>query len=288
MVAGGICIRFTHQQESCHHWAGRHTPAASGGVMERLRKAIKAKLQRAVDPDQFQRVLNLHRRIYWGWRSWPVRNDLLKLTTIFGSDKWGYHWYAQHYIPYFEPLRRKRLNILEIGIGGYAKTDSGGSSLFVWEAYFPKSRIYGIDFHDKRALERGRVRTFRGDQSDLSFLARVAEEIGRLDIIIDDGSHINAHQLATFRFLFPRLVDGGIYVIVETRRSFWREFGGNKNDLNDPTTCMGYFKQVVDGLNRREHDRPVAVEAGLLEMIRAVHFYHNMIFVLKRKLGAKD
>lgn len=95
------------------------------------------------------------------------------------------------------------------GIGGYDDPRAGGASLRMWRAYFPKSRIYGIDIHDKSGHDEKRIRTFRGDQTDRGFLEGVVREIGRPNIIIDDGSHLNAHVVATFEILFPLLADDG-------------------------------------------------------------------------------
>ena len=54
---------------------------------------------------------------------WWYRNDLNRLAGLFRTDKWGSHWYTQHYQRYFAPLKNKPLNVLEIGVGGYAWSD---------------------------------------------------------------------------------------------------------------------------------------------------------------------
>ena len=87
--------------------------------------------------------------------------DLNKLARLYGSDKWGYHWYTQHYQRHFHTLRR-RLNILEIGVGGYESPTEGGESLRMWKSFFPRSQIYGIDIHDKSALQEKRITIFKG------------------------------------------------------------------------------------------------------------------------------
>ena len=45
-----------------------------------------------------------------------VGSNLKTLAILNKSDKWGSHWYAQHYERHFAALRHKRLNILEIGV----------------------------------------------------------------------------------------------------------------------------------------------------------------------------
>jgi hypothetical protein len=73
--------------------------------------------------------------------------DLKMLATIYGTDKWNEHWYAQHYEDLFQKIRRKRINLLEIGVGGYDEMDGyenprkGGNSLRMWRAYFPNTTV---------------------------------------------------------------------------------------------------------------------------------------------------
>ena len=125
------------------------------------------------------------------------------------------------------------LNILEIGIGGYDDPRSGGGSLRMWRTYFPNSR-FPIDIVDKSPHDERRITTFMGSQTDEEFLADVIGRIGKVDIIIDDGSHRNDHVLQSFRFLFPLLDNGGIYVVEDTQTSYWTEYGGHKprNELS--------------------------------------------------------
>ena len=46
------------------------------------------------------------------------------------------------YEKYFEPLREKKLNILEIGV-------DKGDSLRLWKEYFFNSKIWGLDIEKK-------------------------------------------------------------------------------------------------------------------------------------------
>ena len=74
------------------------------------------------------------------------------LTTIaqsVGGDKFYGHNYISKYEKYFDNLRKKRLNILEIGIGGYDNPRNGGESLLMWSKYFKNSSILGADLFKK-------------------------------------------------------------------------------------------------------------------------------------------
>jgi demethylmacrocin O-methyltransferase len=207
--------------------------------------------------------------------------NLKRLSVVYGTDKWGTHWYAQHYDAYFRSLRKKRLNILEIGIGGYRDPRQGGGSLRTWRTYFPKSKIYGIDIYDKKLHDERRIKTFMGSQVDTSFLDEVLAEIGQPpDIIIDDGSHINEHVIESFKYLFPLLIDGGLYVVEDTQTSYWPEYGGT-SDLSSPNTSVGFFKTLVDGLNYEDRLEAKNEATYFDRNIASIHFVHNMIFVRK-------
>ena len=80
--------------------------------------------------------------------AWWYRNDLNRLALLFYTDKWGTHWYTQHYDRYFRSMKSRPLNILEIGVGGYSSSTEGATSLRMWKAYFRRSKIVGIDLYD--------------------------------------------------------------------------------------------------------------------------------------------
>ena len=214
------------------------------------------------------------------WRA-LFGSNLNVLATIYNSDKWNRHWYTQHYQRHFAPLRRKRLHLLEIGVGGYDDPELGGGSLRMWRTYFPQAQIYAIDIVDKQAHDERRIKTFKGSQTDEEFLSRVVDEMGTIDIIIDDGSHQNDHVLKSFHFLFPRLADGGIYVVEDTQTSYWNSYGGSSVEMSQPYTTMGFLKSLADGVNYEEFDRPDYQPTYLDKHIVALHFYHNLVFVQK-------
>jgi hypothetical protein len=231
----------------------------------------------------FRRILN--QRQQRSVMRFLFRNNLSELALVYGTDKQVRHRYAQHYQRHFEPLRRRELNILEIGIGGYKNPKAGGQSLRMWKAYFPKARIFGIDIYDKTAHDEERIKTFQGSQTDTGFLKRVVEEIGRVDIIIDDGSHYNEHVIKSFKFLFPLLADKGIYVVEDTQTSYWSnvlgvQWGGS-SDLTAPHTSMNCFKSLIDGLNHEEFTPADYVPTYFDKHITAMHFYHNLVFIHK-------
>jgi hypothetical protein len=218
-------------------------------------------------------LINIKSLIYSG--------DLNKLGALYGTDKVGIHFYTQHYMHHFKPYRLKRVKLLEIGVGGYEFPTSGGESLRMWKRFFPFGKIFSIDIYDKSQLQESRIRIYQGSQIDEAFLDEVVNDIGELDIIIDDGSHINDHVIKTFTFLFPKLKDGGIYVIEDTQTSYWKDYGGDSEDLNNSTTMMNFFKTLTDSLNNKEFIRDNYIQTYYDKKIVSIHFYHNLIFIYK-------
>ena len=85
---------------------------------------LRTWLKTNLSPSQYRYLVRIAKAVLGWW----YRNDLNRLALLFGTDKWGSHWYAQHYQRYFQPLKGKRLNVLEIGVGGYENSDVGGES----------------------------------------------------------------------------------------------------------------------------------------------------------------
>jgi len=207
--------------------------------------------------------------------------NLNKLGEIYGTDKIGGHFYTPHYMTHLKRFKFKKINLLEIGVGGHENPLSGGQSLRMWKKYFPFGRIFSLDIYDKSSLQENRIKIFKGSQVDKDFLNEVSDYIGELDIIIDDGSHINEHVIETFNILFPKLKVGGIYIIEDTQTSYWQDFGGDSKDLNNPKTMMNYFKGLTDSLNNKEFIIKDYKQTYFDKKIISMHFYHNLIFIYK-------
>jgi demethylmacrocin O-methyltransferase len=213
---------------------------------------------------------------------WWYRNDLNRLALLFQTDKWGSHWYTQHYQRYFQPIKHKRLNLLEIGVGGYEHRKRGGRSLRMWKAYFRKSRIVGIDIYDKTHFREKRIDIRQCDQTDSEALRNLSNEYGGFDIVIDDGSHMNEHVIKTFNVLFPLLRPDGIYAVEDLQTAYWPSWGGG---IDNPKSSMAFFKTLIDGLNHVEYPtedyRPNYFDQNIVEMA----FFHGLILIRK---GSND
>ncbi|MFE0511426.1 hypothetical protein, partial [Streptomyces sp. NPDC058964] len=184
------------------------------------------------------------------------------------------------YLPISHHINNYTFNRVYMGLGCTPPPGQGGASLRMWKQFFPKAQIFGMDIQDKSFVDEDRITTFIGDQSDPSSLNAVADKIGELDVIIDDGSHRSPHVLTTFATLFPRLKDGGIYAVEDTQSSYWPEWMGSE-DRDDPNTSMAMLKRLTDGLNYEEfvdeNYQPTYTDLNVV----AVHFYHNLVIIEK-------
>jgi SAM-dependent methyltransferase len=223
--------------------------------------------------------------------------ELDHLAERFGTDKGTIKTgslspkgYTRHYARYFAPLREKPIQLLEIGI-------ASGASLKMWEAYFPRAAIHGIDIDPScRSIETERVRAFIGDQEDRAFLRTVVSEIGgALDIVIDDGGHRMSQHMTALEELFPALKPGGIYVIEDLHTSYWALYGGGYRKAG---STVEFLKGLVDNVTggagvmedgsrwqrftaryfgRRPGELPSA-----LERLDSVHFCPSIAFLLAK------
>ena len=73
----------------------------------------------------------------------------------------------------------------------------------MWQNYFSAdSLIVGIDIISKcKKYEKDNIKIYIGDQTDVSFLGSVIKDIGKPDIIIDDGGHTSNQQIVSFDYL---------------------------------------------------------------------------------------
>lgn len=118
--------------------------------------------------------------------------------------------------------------IVEVGVAG------GGGAAVLNERFRPKTLCL-IDLVDVtspsfkaylKSPSASNIRTHLDvDQSDQSRLAKVMEQDfgdSRLDLVIDDASHLYEPSLATFEELFPRVRPGGFYIIEDWGWSHWK------------------------------------------------------------------
>lgn len=176
------------------------------------------------------------------------------------SDRW--RSYLDNYDRLFSSYREKPVRILEIGV-------QNGGSLDLWLHYFPNAKIIvGCDIDPScAALEYDdpRIRVVVGDASAAGTAARIHEISDHFDITIDDGSHMARDVIRSFAVYFPRLTEGGLYVVEDLHCSYMHGYEGG---LQAPYSSMSFFKRLADLVNREFWGCDLPLEAPLAYFAR--------------------
>lgn len=124
----------------------------------------------------------------------------LQKKNNYTTDKGTTHSYLEVYDKLFKPFQDKEINLLEVGI-------ATGGSLKLWEDYFSKAHIWGVDIINEIQYKYSdRVYTTFHSFRDIDFSLY-------LDIVIDDGSHFVKDQISLIEYLWPSVRKGGLIVI---------------------------------------------------------------------------
>jgi hypothetical protein len=210
-----------------------------------------------------------------------------------GTDKSSeIHNYCVKYEKWLPFNRLEPLSILEIGV-------LGGASLATWREYYPSSIIVGIDIDPScKQYEDPSNRIFIeiGSQDDVDFLESVAQKWGPFDMILDDGSHVNRHVIASFNHLIDYVKPECVYVIEDTCTAYWEEYEGG---FRNPDSSIEFAKNLVDDVNfngqfqeefwnphgRREDFLTKQTKEKGLEIrtdIESVNFLNSITIITKR------
>jgi hypothetical protein len=105
--------------------------------------------------------------------------------------------------------------VLEVGV-------AEGRSMRVWAEWFSNAQIIGLDIDPKSLrIKENRIRTYYCDQSKPDSIhqalkaAAKRQHVTLFDYIVDDGSHIRAHQILTASVLLSSLQPWGIYFVAD-------------------------------------------------------------------------
>lgn len=182
-----------------------------------------------------------------------------------------------HYLPIYDRLFEKYsgrpVRFLEIGV-------LAGGSMHMWRTYFgPLATIFGIDINPDCAGYGGLAGEVRiGSQDDPEFLRSVVSEMGGVDIVLDDGSHVARHQRASFDVLFPLLSDGGLYVIEDLHTSYWPDYEGG---LKREGTGLEFLKEKIDLIHEHYFTRG-ANKPERMAPIGSIQFFDSIAAIEKR------
>jgi hypothetical protein len=184
--------------------------------------------------------------------------------------------YLHVYERYFAKFRNEPINLVEIGV-------RHGRSLAMWERFFPKAKIIGVDvLPGCLKYAEGRKTIIIGDQSDESTTELILKAADRrLSIVVDDGSHLNERTLKTFQLLWPFVVSGGYYVFEDMKTSY-------RYNIVEDMKRGGWLSPYITG---KEHNDRKVINKWLIDniknidhckgSIRSIHI-HSKTYIMER------
>lgn len=198
-------------------------------------------------------------------------NDLERL--LYDNPGRPVHKWIHYPAVYDRHLSRYRgtnARFLEIGV------DQGGS-LDLWRRYLgPDAVIHGLDINPECATRVTPPNVVHiASQTDQLSLRAIAREMGGLDVVLDDGSHVGEHQWASFETLFPLLAEGGLYIIEDLHTSYWR----SHERLGTHTSGIALIEQVIQDMHGWYHQLPRVTPAR--DWVPAVHVYDSITVIEK-------
>jgi hypothetical protein len=118
----------------------------------------------------------------------------------------------------------------------------------MWRRYLgPQARIIGVDLNpEARKWQVEGFEIFIGDQSDASFWRDFYETVGPIDLLLDDGGHMNHQQLVTTEHALEHINDGGMLVIEDVHTSYMPGFNSKPEH-----SFVNFAKHIVDSINSR-------------------------------------
>jgi len=183
-----------------------------------------------------------------------------------------------HYLPIYDQLLSTyvgaKIRMLEIGV-------SLGGSLTIWRKFLgPDANLFGIDINPDCAVFDGKSGSVRiGSQADPNFLRHVVKEMGGLDVVLDDGSHVASHQRISFETLFPLLSEGGLYIIEDMQTAYWGHFEGGWKRKG---TAIEFLKDKIDAMHRHYVVRGQNRSDAIPE-IESIQFFDSIAAVRKKR-----
>ena len=197
--------------------------------------------------------------------------DELGIRSV--TDKCSlFHDYLSKYERLFAPFRDTPFTLLEIGV-------FDGGSLRLWEDYFPRAAIVGVDIRTEcKQHEGGRRVVEIASQADLAAMSAIGQKY-QPAIIIDDGSHQADHILISFQALYPTLRDGGIYIVEDL--GIHAGTGAMTYRGSAPYSPQQYFLQLANRVVCPAEE--IEIDYQVVWATEAVEFFQDVTVIRKRQ-----
>jgi cephalosporin hydroxylase len=187
--------------------------------------------------------------------------------------------YLDIYDFYFSPLKNLPTKMLEIGI-------REGSSLRTFRDYFKNGYLLGLDINPETAFTENRITTYIGSQSSPELIDKIFSEHPVINIVLDDGSHVNELTIASFNLIFNKLPSGSFYVIEDLACTYLEdELQGDI--IRGGWPGMALNDSSIEMVNRRE-DMDKLFQKLIKDLdyrngeVEFIHFW-SQVCVIKKK-----
>jgi hypothetical protein len=167
-----------------------------------------------------------------------------KLRNIYDSVPYLSIKYESYFSTYEELLKNyvgRPVTFVEVGV-------FNGGSLFMWREYLgPEARIIGIDLNPgAKSWEKHGFEIYIGDQASEDFWKNFFNDVGPVDVLIDDGGHTNRQQITTVDCAIENIRNGGVLIVEDVHTSYFREFGNPWS-----RSFIKFTARIVDSINSR-------------------------------------
>lgn len=159
------------------------------------------------------------------------------------SDKASYHAYHEVYSHLLSDKDVK--TFLEIGL--FLDNSLPRTDLHAWAETFPEAQILGADWKAHLLFNTDRIKTHYVNQDiPESFDYLKSQMPGKLDVILDDASHVLEKTVTTFEQMFDQVADGGIYMIEDIliRRYSDSDWEQNVDELDEYFSSTGLDYEI--------------------------------------------
>jgi hypothetical protein len=191
------------------------------------------------------------------------------------SDKYYWHRYIEEYNAVFREIKTPA-NILEFGI-------LKGDSIRWLLGKFPAANIYGADILPTQDSwpKSDRTKYFQMDQGQVGLIEKLFNTIPeKLDLIIEDGSHLPQHQKNCLIEGLKNINSGGVYILEDLHTSH----PSHPYYQNYAVNSLSYFSKISLKLLGKLGFMRIKqyLIAALVKDVSYIGPFHLLLFIEKK------
>ena len=196
-----------------------------------------------------------------------MTNDLKKIFYETKNLSLKSDNYFEIYEKHLNKFIGKEIIFVEIGV-------LNGGSLQMWKQYFgKKAKIIGIDINPEcKKFEDDQIEIFIGDQSSEIFWKNFFDQVGNVDVILDDGAHTNISQIKTTLSCINNINNDGLLIIEDTHTSYV-----NKYNTSKKYTFINFAKKIIDKLYKNDDTIYKNDKFNLGKLVFSINFYQSCV-----------